>query len=630
MMRLIISLLVACLLPGSAALAADGAVMKFAVYQQDTTAHKDVLLFVDSATVVKGVSAVGFLNNLSVDIEVTQIDSQKVAFTAHVVTLAPQPQTAAKQFQSEFGLPARISGLGGKNNTRYTLTITPLRRLSVDTASCGSIGVSGQSFSPLPTAHLDLYTVPQSFGEFYVQVVKGLMEDTYDRFNSILNFTLPGKYSVYLCPCPIYSVLWDSRFAAVVDPTRSAIYVLYTKQYNSADPFVVAHAAILRHQGYAPPVLSEGLANYLSFGIFDAKEMKLEKKLLPLDSILNTYAYYSSDPRRADRSSAAFVKYLLDQYKIDKFLALYKRADDLNLGDAISSTYGKPLATIEKEWLNYIDTLTFRAGQAAYFADRAEAMFDYQGMLQYNKEYFNLSRSVADSLYALEQLVRSNFVTGNYYDAEASQARLLTRDSSANNWISLASYQMMAGKFPDALVSLERARAKDSANPILQFNRAVHSFYTGDQQAARTLLSGLVAVNKGVGVESRVMLGNILMRSKIAVDRKAALGYFNDAIALANSRLKPGQPAPSDQMWSGIAYLGLGDTASANAYLQTAQFIETRPFYLGMISLWLGKCADIRGERKLARDYYGQVLAQASADYHQREAREYLEKAYTQ
>jgi hypothetical protein len=57
-------------------------------------------------------------------------------------------------------------------------------------------------------------------------------------------------------------------------------------------------------------------------------------------------------------------------------------------------------------------------------------------------------------------------------------------------------------------------------------------------------------------------------------------------------------------------------------------FLETRPFYQGMIKLWLGKVADIRGERRVARDYYQQVLAGASAHYHQEEARRLIDRPY--
>jgi hypothetical protein len=56
--------------------------------------------------------------------------------------------------------------------------------------------------------------------------------------------------------------------------------------------------------------------------------------------------------------------------------------------------------------------------------------------------------------------------------------------------------------------------------------------------------------------------------------------------------------------------------------------LENRPFYVGMVNLWLGKVNDLTGNRQAARDFYGAVLAGQSADYHQKQARYYLEHPY--
>jgi len=84
----------------------------------------------------------------------------------------------------------------------------------------------------------------------------------------------------------------------------------------------------------------------------------------------------------------------------------------------------------------------------------------------------------------------------------------------------------------------------------------------------------------------------------------------------------------STAMWRGIAQLQLGRPAEAQGFLEAARFLEIRPFYVGMIDLWLGKCADIRGEHAEARRHYNAVLAGASALYHQEEARGYLNTPY--
>ena len=74
--------------------------------------------------------------------------------------------------------------------------------------------------------------------------------------------------------------------------------------------------------------------------------------------------------------------------------------------------------------------------------------------------------------------------------------------------------------------------------------------------------------------------------------------------------------------------MGTGDTGAAGDHLNTALYLEVRPFYRGMINLWLGKLADMLGQREAAREYYGLVISGASAAYHQAEARALLEKPY--
>ena len=64
--------------------------------------------------------------------------------------------------------------------------------------------------------------------------------------------------------------------------------------------------------------------------------------------------------------------------------------------------------------------------------------------------------------------------------------------------------------------------------------------------------------------------------------------------------------------------------------LETALFLESRPFYVGVINLWLGKAADALGDHAAANDYYGRVLSGMAAAYTQAEARRYMDKPYTQ
>jgi tetratricopeptide (TPR) repeat protein len=362
------------------------------------------------------------------------------------------------------------------------------------------------------------------------------------------------------------------------------------------------------------------------------KKIRANGDALPLNSLLDTYTYLRSDPMVADKTAATFVRYLIEQYRIDRFLELYRKADDLNLRESLESVYGKSVDDLAQEWNNFMDTISVKANQLRYYADQAEVMFDFGLMLEYTHEEMALAKNRSDTVAVLPALVRSMFFTGDYYGAAASQERLLKIDSgSAAGWMKLASYLMMNGYYERAGEVLERAKSLDSSDQVVDFNRALNRKLSGDEQSARDILASIVDFPNEYSpqVEGRIFLADLLMNTGNQSDRVRAENYFREATAMLGKTVQTGHPSSQHQLWNGIAHLGLGDTGAAWDYLQTAIYLETRPFYEGMACLWMGKLADVRGERDVARHYYGRVLSLSSADYHQREARKYLETPYS-
>jgi len=610
--------------------AAEAVDVQLSIFQRDPVVGRDVMLQSDTVTLVKGIEATGFITGLSLDLEVAEIDTASVSLIVHVHTFAPQPGNYARRFRVEYGLPARIDGMAGKGGAEYALVLVPLARTQVDTSACRFSHRSSEDFGVDATAHLNIYYVPASLGDYYWNSVKGIMEDGYEAISRMISLTMPGKYLLYLCPCRLNTVIWDDRFGMMVDPLRGTLFAIYDRNFNSAYPFVVSQAALFRNYGYAPPFLSEGFANYTSLALLEMRGLAAEGKVPPLDTLLDSYRYLQSDPVTSDRVSATFVKYLIDRYLIGRFLDLYKSADDLNLRSQLESVYGKPLGELEAEWRQYIDTAKVTFAQAEHHTVLAETMLDYSSMLTYAHEMLRLAASRRDSLSAWSQVTRACFFKGEYYAAiEAQDRRLALDQNDAREWLKQAGYRMISGEYARAASDLERAAALDSTGPLVRFNQALCRLYQGDTAAARATLNAVItAGGYSPEVESRVMLGTLLASSKDERDHAEALTQFR-AVAEALSRVdRRHNPSPGQSMWLGMAYLGLGDTGAAHDYLQTALFLETRPFYQGMIELWLGKTADARGERSVAREHYQRVIAGASAVYHQDEARALLETPF--
>ena len=623
----IITILVV-LLAVVSALADDAVRSELKVHLYDEALRSNVLLYANTVDLLKGVNVTGFMVGLSVDVEVTAIDTAAVAMIVHVHTFSRQPSHGARNFQVEYGLPARLGELIGKNGRQYQLTITPLEAVTIDPERCSYSHHAVEDFQVDPSAHMNIYYAPQTLGDFHWNAIKGMLEEEYDNFSRMTNFNMPGKYLLYLCPCRLNTVIWDDRFGMMIDPVRSTMFGIYARDYNSVYPFLISQAATYKNYGYAPSFLADGFANFLSFAIYDVKKMKAEGTLIPVDSLLSTFAYFQADPRVAEGISATFVHYLIDQYRVGTFLQLYRAADDLNLRDAIVETYGKSLDELEAGWLNYIDTVSIQYGQYGYHAIQAETMLNYDLALEYSREMIPLATSFRDSLEALQQLTRIGFFKGDYYAAIEDQKALIGLiDTLSSEWMKLAAYRMMVGEYEAAEADLKQAEKLDSTSSLVQFNLALNRLCRGDTLAARQRFGAVIESGGAHGglIESRIMLAHLLAASGSEDDQAMAVSHYNEVAGIMASQDTRHNPSPSQSMWFGIAYLGMGDTGSAQEFLQTALFLETREFYIGMINLWLGKVAAARGEPAVARDYYQRVLAGSSAHYHQEEARRLLE-----
>lgn len=615
---------------GSPSGVVTGVECELEIFAVDQTSDQKKLLFSDTIQFVNGLRTTGFLVSFSTDIEFVRVDSSGVTFNVHTVTLGPQVSTNARTFSVEYGLPATLQPIIGKNDSRFALVVTPMAMIDIDTSFCSYNHAQKGLFKLSPTAHMDLYYVPGTFGEYYWTLARGVLEENYERMQQIFNFNLPGKYNIYLAPCALHSIIWDKRFGTAVDPTRSSAYAIYNGGFSTLDPFISSHTIMLRNFGYAPIFLSEGLANFLSFAVFDMKGIVLDGSNLPLRGLLDSYNYYEADPIIAERTSACFVRYLIRTYDFDRFRDLYKEADDLSLASKIESTYGLEIEQLEERWLHYIDTLQFSFDRLLLHTNLSEALFNFPMMLKYARVLTSVVDTPTDSVRSLELLKQAYFFNGDYFNAIETQKKLLQLRNDPTAWTSLGIYNMMNGFYDNALSDLLTARSLDSNNALIDFNLALSHRLRGDSAAAIKLLTEIVDRDRpGTAQgESRILLGEMLKASKNKEDRALAITYFKQAQTIFQNASQARPSSPIFRMWIGISWLGLGDTESAYDYLQTALFLETRPFYLGMINLWLGKLADLLDSRETARDYYSLVISSPSAAYHRDEARQYLQSPY--
>ncbi len=603
------------------------------IHQKNPSDKSKVLVFSDSAIVIKGVPASAFLTGLSLELEITKMDSTSVEFNVHTVTLGLKGQTIAKRFKVEYGLPAVINDIEAKKRAFYSLTLAPQKRIEVSERECSYNHNAGSDFTVLPSANFDMHYLHSSLAFYHSASIKSLMENEYRLFRTKFHFNVTGKQNLFIYPCEGHAIIWDKRFGTAFDPIRNNCYTLYGTGVNTTDPFVLVHGAILRSYGYAPPFLSEGLANYFSLAIHQMKQIAKNDQAIPLKDLLKTHAYLKSNPAIADASAATFVRYLIDQYSPEKFMILYEIADDINLTASIEIAYSKPIGALENEWRDYIDTLNIPGQLYLEFADRAELMRNYPLMLEYSRVFAEQAHTIVDSAFRMEKLAGAYFFNGDYYNA-ANAMEIVARIDSVNpgHLLGLAGYKMMNGDYEPAYVDLMNARAKDTTYEVIKFNLALNCLYRGDTATAGQIWNELIHNPTSVQLqgESRTMLGHILRKSANTNEKLDVQNYLTVAISIFSQQIQADPSVPNPYLWTGISLMGLNDADNAYEQLNQALFLESRPFYVGMINLWMGKAADLRGKRELAREHFSEVMAVASAAYHRDEAQKYLDSAYSQ
>lgn len=599
--------------------------VEFAIrVEQIDLSGNPVPLITDTVVAVDGVATSGFFPPLSIDLTVRSADSERVAFDVQASTFSVRVDRSSKQFRVEYGLPASIGPLTGKQKSVYQLKIVPLARTTVDTTGCSfNLGKGGQ-FRAEPTAHTDLWYVDQTLGDFQWMNYKGLFESRFDRLDSVLHLAIPGKYQVYLSPCLLPELFWDSRFSIMVDPSRSSCFVVLNPAMNSADPFALALAAVWKNFGYAPPLIAEGLAGYQSHAIVEMRTLLEGNQEFSLAPYLSTASYLQADPQTADLVASSLAAFLIDRYGSDRYLAWYRAADDLNQRETLLSTFDMPLDEIERAWKDWIANAAVPAVRYAEWIDEAEALQDYQTALSLTQTVLASVLKRSDSVVILDRIARYHFFLGNYEAATEVQDLKKSLDSLAVD-ISHPAYLMMQGKYDEAKPILLALQISDSANPAVPFNLGVLAAAQGNLAEAKKQWRLASAKGTGSGAqEAAVLLAHQLLASSDVAEHKSAAPMLARAVQRFGSVVGRHMVSPQALLWSGAAWLGQGNTTDAYAALMTADFVERRPLYRGMISLWLGRLHDLRGERDMARRYYQRVIDLPSAAYTKTEAEQHL------
>lgn len=586
----------------------------------------------DTVEVIVGQNLYNLIVNMSLDIEVEKVDSHSVAFTTHLTTIGQNIYTFAKRYQVEYNLPARIENIPGKNGSIYQLLISPRELIEIDADDCPFTASASGQFKSSPSANFDFYFLPNSLADFDWTTIKGYLEADFVQFREALGISLTNKITYYLSPCMINSVNWDKRYGYVIDPGRARILSLYSHDFVSSEAMLTNMLVLLRQWGYAPPFLVEGLAGYFEFSTYEAKKIKRQGEILPLNSLMTSSGYYSADPHTAEVISASFIKFLADNNGIGKIRELYDKSDDLYFQKNIESIFGQSLDSLELAWRQYIDTISVSRGLFDFYASRAGALFRSDLQIEYYEEMLKLDTTLRDSVDTRNKLYMNYYQVGKYYEAEEGY-RLLTQLSSSLPvyWQVIGNLNLINGNIDKAWSAFDSVFAHDTTYVSSKLLQAEILSIRGDTAGAIELAEKYYSFENSppAKIEFLLLLGQLYRGKGENYDSAKAHRYFSDALAWCKEMIRKTPTEPAYKYRAGLAFIGLREYAEANDYLELAQFTERRAYFLGHILLERGKVNDMLGKRDEAVRLYQECLANPSASKHQELSRQYIDKPFT-
>ncbi len=203
------------------------------------------------------------------------------------------------------------------------------------------------------TDHFRFHFEPNTFAESRLEQLKLSQERAYARNLELLKTsTSPFQIDIFvLASRERMKQLIGSETNGIAFPLTRLVCFVFNESINASGAHELMHVMAANAWNGKPKTwLNEGLATYSDdvwyrYQLHDLNKYLLERKaLIPLEKLIKNFTAYSDMVTYPQAGS--FVKYLYEQYGVEKIRDLWKSGTEKDFMRAL----GKDLATLEKEW----------------------------------------------------------------------------------------------------------------------------------------------------------------------------------------------------------------------------------------------------------------------------------------
>lgn len=573
-------------------------------------------------------------------------DNQKIILRVDLITLAPQAQTIFKEISTEVSERLFLGEVRAKMGRAYKVFLTPLRQAQGGESSklgaktegqtrttkiIGNLkeecdvetGTEEEGWEELPSSHFFFRYLDNSLADLHWQRIKGYVEEEYRRFREVFGFTQPAmdRMEYYLMPCRTKEVVWDDRFDIGLDPVKNKTYVIYNLYERSLDSPNVGFLLFYRLWGYAPPLLAEGVGGYFFLSHYFTQKLIKNHKLIPLENLKVTLDYRNQPQPAAFVEACSFVRFLIKEYKLDKFKDFYREATDLTFDQVLEKVYGKNLSTLENEWLSFL----------AKYKDVEDDFYHLATVKMSNRHFDEAQELYQDMLDLfgrdmgiLRSLGYLHYLKGEYDEAGKYYQEALSRDSLNVEYLYIiGNINYLKGRYDEARKFYSQCLLLDSNYVGAFIKLGELDLIKGDLLLAQDHLhkaEGMKA-NDQDKVDIYLGLGRVFEKLQ---QPENAQESFRKALNFSEYFLSGYSENPLPYLKKGELLFNLGEIDSAINYFKIAEFLEDKPLYRGRILLALGKAYEKKGNRKGAIEYYNEVLDLPTGFEEKREAEKLL------
>ena len=605
-----------------------------------------------------GMAGSAFVGNAGLTVIVATAGEQQFLVDLTLTTLPPMATVVTRQFVVDRDRDIEVTGLNYEIRypARVMLTIHPHRgELECDfTTPDGArtvdefvsdipfhgapsmindtlVALDNELWFVDPSAHFEVYFVPNTLGDFAWNQVRNFLESEFQYFDNLFHLKRAQRIHFFISPCKVPEISWMPNRNWAIHPTTFKSYAVYNRDTKALSGVPSNLNYLYRYLGYAPLALAEGAARGWEYDHYYAKKLKWRGRLPRPSDWWPNIKYKSYPDSGLYIAAGSFVNYVIGTRGLQHFFKLYGIVNDFNADSAFAGVYGMGLRELEDEWLHYLDTVKVQAHIASRFVVRAKGL----GRNEESIELLNLLLDL-DTLNVgetLDQLGLLYFLEGRYEETVQTLKRLPSRYDNADRIKQMGNSALFFdGQVERARASFDEHLKQEKLQAIM--HSAICLMYgwlektEGNFAKADSLLDLPQAGIKGATIDQiEIKLHKAAMRrSEGQHDEADSLYLYAQRIT---QRMLQQRPAAGDlYLRLGETYVGMGQADTALIYLDVAEFLEYRPYYVGRVLIAIGNAYDLLGMRDFALDFYREALEVPTSYPARVEARKYMREPY--